>query len=287
MKTKYLPMVVVMCLCVPALGAISTTGLVDYFDADTGITTDGTGAVTGWDNQVAASYDVSVGDPQSTIVSGPNGQTMIHFVNASNGAGLQYQNSLVAGDATLGGYTIFAAVSLTGAISSTYPRFVRTVDDQDAIFIRKATNGTQLAGYVFGKVSGTPWVEGSYNRPGALYPTDLAVHILTLHTRTIGGSTVQELYIDGTLASSSTYAVDYSTITPADMWEIGNSINGTNGGDIGSVLIYDYTAPLVDLNATGAQLAADYGLTWGNEVPEPATLMLLGLGGLTCLRRRK
>ncbi len=109
-----------------AAPVVSTQGLIDWFDPDVGLTLDSTGYVTAWANQ-AMGNNVTVADPQTSVVAGPNSTNMIRFANPGNGAGLRYNASGILTT----GYTLFAAVRLNEPISgmNSFPRFVRTTDD--------------------------------------------------------------------------------------------------------------------------------------------------------------
>jgi hypothetical protein len=70
--------------------------------------------------------------------------------------------------------------------------------------------------------------------------------------------TTQELYFNGVPVSVKTTAVTPYYTFAGTTCQIGNSVKG----DIGDVLVYDATATLDDLNATGVALAEAYGEPW-------------------------
>lgn len=88
---------------------------------------------------------------------------------------------------------------------------------------------------------------------------------------------VTEAYLDGAFAG--TFTQD-GTLDPTSFLVIGGHRNGTSRnfhGMIDDVAVFDEV------------ISTDYigNLAGGNPVPEPATLMLLGLGGLSLLRKRR
>lgn len=88
---------------------------------------------------------------------------------------------------------------------------------------------------------------------------------------------VTEAYLDGAFAGTFTQG---GTLDPMSYLVIGGHRNGTSRnfhGMIDDVAVFDEV------------ISTDYigNLASGNPVPEPATLMLLGLGGLSLLRKRR
>ncbi|MDY0166489.1 MAG: LamG domain-containing protein [Thermoguttaceae bacterium] len=233
---------------------MSTLGLIDWFDPDIGLTLDPTGYVTGWANQ-AVGNNVTVADPETSVVAGPNGTGMIRFANPENGAGLRYNQSGILTT----GYTLFAVVRLNEPISgmNSYPRFVRTTNDYQVFFLNKS-NGQVT-------VKATP----ISNRPVAPYSSTYALgdgvgglgDVAILAARLELDR--QALYFNGRLVSEKSntpVSYDFGTGT---IWEIGNSVKG----DIGSVLVYDNSLTEAGFQSTGAALAAQYGTFWGLERP--------------------
>ncbi|NQT51188.1 LamG domain-containing protein, partial [bacterium] len=229
---------------------------VDHFDADAGVTLAGGGDVTGWTNQ-ATGNDVTVGDPDTTVVAGPAEQDMIRFNNPSNGAGLRYTVS----GGLASGYTVFAVVRLNDTIdgiANDYPRFLRTTGDTQALFIRQSDDQVEVLAHPIG------------TRPQADYAGPYGVGDVAILTARLTG-TSQELYFNGALVGAAKTVVANYTIADGNTWEIGNSVKG----DIGEILVYNSSASLADINETGMQLASDYGTTWG--LPEfPVHLKLDG-----------
>ncbi len=223
------------------------TSLVDHFDADFGISSDNSGSVTGWINK-AGGNDVTVGDPETSVVEGPNGQSMVRFDNADGGVGLQYT---VSGGLSKG-YTAIVVARLNTAvntISNAYLRMLRTVDDAQVLFIRQSSDQIE--------VKADPLTRS--DRPVHDYsPTYSTGDILILVARLT--ETGQELYFNGVLVDSSSIPISSYTISDTvDSWEIGNSMRMA---DIGSVLVYDHTLTIDGLNNVGMALAQEYGTTW-------------------------
>ena len=232
---------------VSAAPVVSTQGLIDWFDPDTGLTLDGSGHATGWTN-LAAGNDVTVADPETSVVAGPNGASMIRFSNPENGAGLQYNGSGILTT----GYTLFAAVRLNDPISSLnpFPRFVRTTNDSQALYLNQGNGQVTVKANPIG------------SRPAASYSSAYAVGdgVSTLGDVAILAARMeldrQALYFNGKLVSERFNTPASYSIGP--VWEIGNSVEG----DIGNVLMYG--AGLTDgaFDTTGMALAAHYGVSW-------------------------
>ena len=250
MKTRRTMAAISLCalLCgLPAVAGIATTGLVDHFDADAGVTVAGGGDVTGWTNQ-AVGNDVTVGDPDTTVVAGPSEQDMIRFANNYGGPGLRYTVS----GGLASGYTAFAVVRLNDTIDNignTHLRFLMTTGDTQVLFIRQADDQVEVLAHPI------------WPRPQADYAGPYGVGDVAVLTARLTG-TSQELYFNGVLVSSTSQAVGAYTIADGDTWDIGHSVKG----DIGEILVYDSSATLTDINETGMQLAADYGTTWNMPV---------------------
>ena len=232
-----------------ASSGIVTDGLVDYFDADVGISAGG-GDVTGWINQ-GPGNDVTVGDPETSIVAGPNGQSMIRFANPVNGAGLQYGVSGLLAP----GYSAIAVLRLNDPIAggNAFPRILRKTNDDNAMFIRQSTRQVEV------KNGGAARPKAAYEpADGGPYSVGDTAILMTRQT-----PTGQQLYFNGVQVSSTgSLGINYGATDP---WEIGNSVKG----DIGSILVYDATASLADLHETGRQLASDYGTGYAPATPQP------------------
>ena len=103
LPTPFLSLALLSFVAGHAGALIVSSGLVDHFDADIGVTTDGSGAVVGWTNQ-GIGNDVTLGDPETQVLTGPdgpngtaNGKRFVRFSNpaaAPDDAGLQYAASV-------------------------------------------------------------------------------------------------------------------------------------------------------------------------------------------------
>jgi hypothetical protein len=266
-----------------AKAAITSGGLVDRFDADAGVTTDGTGAVTGWTN-LGSGAGVSVADPQTSVVAGPAGQAMVRFNNTAQGAGLGYSvtnPSTTATDPTSlnNGYTAFATVRLNAAYANFY-RVLRTTSDTQAPMFLRSTGVMEVKANPLATADRPTASFSGYVGGASVIPTPVVVVTARLTP------TAQDLYFNGTLVSHKAIAVPSYTFAAADnVWELGNGLVG----DVGDILLYNNSAPVAGLNETGRTLATQYGLTWDSTgiVPEPAALGLLAPAGLLLARRRR
>jgi len=94
----------------PAIAqAVSTTGLVDWFDPDAGVTTDVNGNVEIWTNQANGGRSVTTPSTATSVVAGPGG-SMIRFDAPNNGGQLSYPSAGTAAYAD--GYTVFSVVRI-------------------------------------------------------------------------------------------------------------------------------------------------------------------------------
>jgi autotransporter-associated beta strand protein len=262
----------------PAFGqSISTTGLLDHFNPNVGVTTDGSGNVTGWTNQATPSRSITAGNATTTVVDGPGG-SMLRF-DAADGAG-QLAYASAGSAAYADGLTVFTVVRFNSPTSSwnPFPRLWRGANDNVALFLR--TNGNAEA-----KLGGFTRPASSYTGvyqlgdPAASPPTLGQIAIVA----TRASAAQRELVFNGTVAASqsggtSAFAVDNASL------QIGNSVKG----DIGDVLVYDSTATLSGFHETGIALAQTYGVPWTLSGGEPTvtsaiTVPLTFAGGTLAL----
>ncbi len=260
-STRCIPFIAVMATAflaatgaVMAAPVVSTQGLIDWFDPDVGLTLDPTGYVTAWANQAVGS-NVTVADPQTSVVAGPNSTSMIRFGNPADGAGLRYNQSGILTT----GYTLFAVVRLNEPISgmNPYPRFVRTTNDNQGLFLRQSNGRAEMK------------AEPSNPRPQFPYSSTYAVgdgvgglgEVAILAARLELDR--QALYFNGRLVSETFNNPASYNFGTGPVWEIGNSVRG----DIGNVLVYGNSLTDAGFHATGAALATHYGTFWGLEQP--------------------
>ena len=136
---------------------------------------------------------------------------------------------------------------------------------------------------------------GNTNRPLVATAAWDSLLLPTIYIVNVQADGTMTVYINGTPT--------YSAVTPgAPSWNINPSIGSRNtsqgasgsydqfantlGGVISEVQIFEGDMTLAELEVVNAALGAKYNITTA-QIPEPATMSLLALGGLAALIRRR
>lgn len=231
---------------------ISSQGLLDHFDPDSGLETNGKGQVTRWLNQADPDRSVKDLSTSTSVVAGPKGK-MIRFDSPADSGHLAYQPP---GNGILSkGYTIFTVVDLDPS-ENAFSRIHSNSSDTHSIFFHRKTGDMEVKIDQGGKARAR---RGYVSFFGPLINPRIGIITVRLTPES------QELYFDGVLVDTAEAKID-SYNSGGAAFRIGNSVVGR----IGHVLTYDSSATPDQLNKTGAALAEHYGLSWGGLAEAPA-----------------
>ena len=243
---SFIPLILSVSLISGASAEISTVGLIDYFDPNSGLVTNEGGQVSAWTNLADSTRSVTAVSEATSVVVGPNGSTLIRFDSAESQGHLAYPSP---GDDTMsGGYTIFVVAELDPLSSNPFPRAHTSNTDSHAVFYRNDN----------GRIDVKANPLGGPSRPGSAFDGGLTILTARLSPER------QELFFNGNLVSSSNVSIGDYDISNGE-FRIGNSWKGR----IGHVLVYDSSPTLKQLGQTGESLAESYGLSWNPGVLNP------------------
>jgi len=172
-------------------------------------------------------------------------------------------------------FNMFVVVKMTATSSEWWKRSWLAQDDGSGpmpkwIWSYDPTAGSQIWHYYNGvTLWGAAWT-----------PSTSQYYVLELRKSGSNYSFYEDGNANGTASSATPIPNASSPLT------VGKAEQGTFQGDIAEVVIYNAALSNADRNQTGWYLGDKYGLTV-SYIPEPSTMVLLSLGGLALLRRRK
>jgi len=262
-----------------AMAQLPVSGAVLHLDAAV-VTTDGSGNVTNWDNQVAgAPAETNFGLPSSPVNPGPITVNASAFPAGTPGVtfGVQGAARLESGDWMDydSGFTIFAVVDGDSCCTGGGSIFIGEVGVTNKMGFN--LHGSTDTVNLYARNDGN-----TLSFIGGTNPDGGAPAVFTARLDTTAGSELLELYQDGIFQISDTGA--YGTVdNPAIQARIGADFATSSTfmvGDIGEVVYFDRP-----LNPTEMGQMQTY-LNNKHIVPEPSAGVLLLLAGLALFGRR-
>ncbi|MEX1017570.1 MAG: LamG-like jellyroll fold domain-containing protein [Phycisphaeraceae bacterium] len=186
-----------------------------------------------------------------------------------------------------GGFTFFAVAQWDGANNQFPPRVFSwgDSDENPSMQLRLASGSDNPTDFQWA-MSGTGGGDGGL---GPITPGFGTVDVGTTYLATVlrdSGSVTG--FLDGVAGLAGSGPTDLSTATNP-LLRVGGRMDTDVvnwSGTISEILIYNRTLSESELNQTGFYLADKYGIQT-TYVPEPASLALMGLGGLALLLRRR
>lgn len=285
-------------LAVPALGVV----IVDDSFTDGNLAKTGALDTNWWTSSSSSALEIAVGS--MGLVTGTSGRG-IHTVFAS-------QTLSNVGDKIIATYTFTTPATIGGTSSSSTSFKLGLFDTLGRALNQDHTysSGSPNSIYGWNTVGGT----GDAGIPGYMLDMDVNAPLtndLTIREHVVGATNGQFLGTSGNFATIGSTGPDgvyawaantsYTgsiTIERTSATEV--TITGTLGAESHSVVdnvdpsfVFDMLAFHVNSNrfgSTSAQNTPDNGIDFTNVkiefIPEPASIALLGLGGLAMLRRR-
>jgi len=267
-------------------GTILTPGL--WFEADVGVTVDGSNKVSTWADQSGGGWNAT----QTTAANRPayvtnviNGKPVVRGFSSTAFLNLTYGNSTTHSPLNgLSGVTVFMVTSCSSATPNSGWQWMADGLDWDALgFTESAEWGCfgvipaqSRIGWRFG--SGGSAGNHTWTRPtniGTAFSLTTVEHNVTTDT----------VYVGGTLGTTVTGAGD-PLARISEVGYIGRGHYATYfPGDIAEIIVLTSAASNADRQAVESYLGGKY-----NIAPEPATMALMAMGGIGLLlgrRRRK
>jgi hypothetical protein len=264
-------------------GGLVTSGLVLQLESDTGVTTDGTGHVTGWADQSGNGHDATAGNGPLLVSNVLNGLPVLRFDGSSTFLNLTGQVL------TSQQFTIFAVVNDTASLNQGSPTFREIISNWDtsnsvgSVFLGTDSYSNNDHARLSDDLGGA--ANGQLGAGTLSSPAD---HFIFTG---VSGSTDAAIYQGGTLLADKGSPLSSRNLTTG--YTIGRQ--GTLGGeywngDIAAILVYNRELSASERSQVWGYLNQKYfGIT---SVPEPSTLVscvlaAATLSGFHAVRRRR
>jgi len=260
-----------------------TTDLTFWVKADAGVTKDGSNYVTAWADQ----------SPDSQPSAGPDGTQPLWVANALNGKPVirfDGDDRLITGrpdngdtltDPIQGDSLTVFVVAERNAVSSNTSKAVFVQNGDTSDWSVNAGPSTFTMAFEGGGSKLQPY-RNNNGLSDAGHPGNNVPYIFA----TVFDGTNNTSYLNGTAATAvgSTGDFDIDDVIIGARWN--GSFHKYYEGDIAELIVYEAELSADEQNQVGYYLQQKYGIS-GAYTPEPATLALLGLGGLGMLVSRK
>lgn len=266
-----------------------TSGLQIHLSADAGVTESG-GAVSAWQSQAGNSLTVEQSDEalRPTYISNVaelGGAAAIEFSRTSENVG-QFLAANLGAAFDANESTVFFVGRSNSNRSAPYE--LRTADGTGQYLSRAGSSWTSSDGGMF-----VAHHSGDGTTSTRLQTLNMAMdtnyHIVATVVNKAAADI--EIILDGTNMNIGVNASLSNTVLLDDISRVvvGARNDGATwafDGLIAELIVYDRILSESEMNEVGYYLQEKYGLA-GAYVPEPASLVLMGAGGLMLLRRRR